>query len=445
MNYAKLLTGYYDEMLETLKAFCSIPSEYDEKSKTKTKPFGKHVDRALKFIGEVGKKNGFSIDYCDGYATEMTIGKGKKVIGIYAHADVVPASGKWTSAPYKPVVRNNAIYGRGTSDDKGPLIAALYATKALHDAGLIKDYRVRIVVGGDEERGSSCLEYYFHHLNKRGPTYGFTPDSDFPLIFGEKGIVDFYPEIAVKIPNVKRISGGVASNAVCDHVEVEMKQDQRFVEFLKERDIKFSLDKNKITFEGQSCHGSTPDLGINAALICLSCLGEFYHIPQLYLIGEGLKDMTGKKFGCFTTSKLLGDSTFCVGLIDYKDGKLRFSVNFRYGETTNNLEIVNKFDKYFSTKSEMKEASPHLLYDPKSTLVKTLLEAYRKETKDKSAPLTTGGGTYAKHAPNTIAFGALFPGRVSTMHEPDEYMPLDDFYLSATIYARAIHMLGLIK
>jgi|GEM_PF-6044531 len=103
---------------------------------------------------------------------------------------------------------------------------------------------------------------------------------------------------------------------------------------------------------------------------------------------------------------------------------------------------MKKFDEFFATKSEAREPSPLLLYDPKSTLVKTLLKAYRKETKDKTAPLTTGGGTYAKHAPNTIAFGALFPGRTSTMHEPDELMPLEDFYLSAIIYARAIDLLG---
>ena len=129
-------------------------------------------------------------------------------------------------------------------------------------------------------------------------------------------------------------------------------------------------------------------------------------------------------------------------MINYEKGKLSFTVNFRYGETTNHQEIVDRFDAYFGTKSEIKEPSKHLLYDPKSELVKRLLKAYRKETGDKRPPLTTGGGTYAKHAPNTVAFGALFPGRVSVMHEPDEYMPLDDFYLSAVIYARAIALLG---
>ena len=429
-------------MLENLKDFCRIPSVYDESTKSKDKPFGKHVDEALKFIANLGEKLGFKAEYCDGYAVELTIGCGEKMIGIFAHADVVPASGNWDNDPFEPVVHDGNIYGRGTSDDKGPLIASLYAVKALYEKGLIKDYRVRIVVGGDEERGSSCLQYYFETLKKDAPDYGFTPDSDFPLIFGEKGIVDFYPEIAVKIPNVKSIKGGVATNAVCDKVVVEMSRDDDFYEYLKEKGIKFTKEKNVLTFEGRSCHGSTPEDGVNAALICLSALGDFYHIPPVLAIGEKLKDTSGRAFGCLTNSKLLGDSTFCVGMINYDGEKLSFTVNFRYGETTNSTEIVKKFDDFFDTKSTLKEPSPIVLFDPKSTLVKTLLKAYRKETHDKTAPLTTGGGTYAKHAPNTVAFGALFPGRVSTMHEPNELMPLDDFYLSAVIYARAIDLLG---
>ena len=368
MNYAKLLNKYHDEMLEELKEFCKIPSVYDEKTKSKDKPFGENVDRALKFIGKLGEKLGFSAEYCDGYVTELTIGSGEKMIGIFAHADVVPASGEWKNDPFEPVVYDGNIYCRGSSDDKGPLIAALYATKALYESGLIKDYRVRIVVGGDEERGSSCLQYYFETLKKEAPAYGFTPDSDFPLIYGEKGIVDFYPEIAVKIPDVKSIRGGVATNAVCDYVEVEMKKNEDFIKYLQDKNILFKQNGKHLIFEGKSCHGSTPELGVNAALICLSALGDFYNVEEISKIGCCLADTSGKAFGCYTTSKLLGDSTYCVGMVNYEKEKLSFTVNFRYGETTNNQEIIDKFDQFFTTKSTMREPSPLVLYDPKSTL-----------------------------------------------------------------------------
>ena len=445
MNYSLLLEKYRVEMLTKLNELLSIPSVYDEKTVTKNQPFGKEVHSALQYVAKLGEELGFKVDCCDGYATELTIGEGEKLISIFAHSDVVPASGNWTNDPFKPTLIDGKLFARGTSDDKGPLIAALYATKALADNGLISGYRVRLVVGGDEERGSGCLHHYFEVLKKEQPTYGFTPDSDFPLIYGEKQIVDFYPEIAVKLPEIKKIYGGVATNAVCDKVVVEMKKNEDFINHLKEHQIEFEIAEDKIIFYGKSCHGSTPQLGVNAALICLSSIGEYFNVPTLSKIGVELSETSGKKFNGFYHSKLLGDTTYCLGMINYENGKLKFTINFRSGENVDLKTIVNNFDEHFGSKSEMKEPSPYLLFDPKCKLVKTLLKAYRKETHDYSKPLTTGGGTYAKHAPNTLAFGALFPNRESRMHEPDEYISLDDFYLSSVIYARAINLLGKLK
>jgi len=93
--------------------------------------------------------------------------------------------------------------------------------------------------------------------------------------------------------------------------------------------------------------------------------------------------------------------------------------------------------------SEIYSKSPVLLYPVKSPLVKTLLDAYRQESYDKkSKPLTMGGGTYAKEAPNTVAFGAVFPDDNPHMHEADERIVMNNFYLSMAIFARAIHALG---
>lgn len=442
MNYYKLMKQYEVDMKDALNRFLMIPSVYDEKTATKEKPFGENVDKALKFIGELGSRFGFDVDYCDGYATELTIGEGERMIGIFAHADVVPATGNWTSDPFTPVVRKNNLYARGSSDDKGPLIAAFYAVKALRDNGMLRDYRVRIVVGGDEERGSKCLHHYFEVLHKEAPTYGFTPDSDFPLIYGEKGIVDFRPEFKVDIPHVKSISGGVASNAVCDKAKVVMDKDEAFIAFLKENKIKFEEEEDGVLFLGKAVHGSTPELGVNAALIALKALGDFYKVEKLSLIGDKLSDTSGKAFNGYSHSKLLGDTTYCVGMISYEKGLLTFPVNFRYNETVDAKAFKENFEKFFGCVAKMGEPSKVLLYDPECYLVKTLLKAYRAETNDMSKPLTTGGGTYAKHAPNTVAFGALFPHAVSTMHEPDEYMNLDDFFMASVIYAHAIRLLG---
>ena len=442
MSYKTHLRFYHHDMLKELKELIKIPSVYDEKTKTKEMPFGKDVDDALAYVASMGERYGFKVDRCDGYATELTIGNGNKTIGIFAHADVVPASGKWDSDPFEPRIADGKIFGRGTSDDKGPLIAAFFATVALEKSGLLKDYKVRIVVGGDEERGSSCLDYYFQKLNKEAPDYGFTPDSDFPLIYGEKGITDFFCELKMEIPGVKSIKGGVATNAVCDRVEVVLDDVTALENYLKYAQIPYEIDGKTLIILGKSAHGSTPELGDNAALKTFIALGNVYNLPELVSLGEKLSDTTGKSFNGYSESKLLGHTTYCVGKIEYKKGLLSFTVNFRYPENVDRTAYMVNFDNEFHTLTVLGEESHHLLYDPESPLVTTLYKAYRKETHDRTKPLTTGGGTYAKHCKNTIAFGALFPGRASTMHEPNEEMPLKDIYKSAKIYARAIKMLG---
>ena len=446
MKYRDFIVAEKENMIEELKRFVSINSVFDKSTVSKEHPFGAGVANALDYVAKLGEKYGFEVDRCDGYCTELTIGSGDKMIGIFAHSDVVPATGDWKKDPFLPYVEDGKLYGRGTSDDKGPFMAAFYAVLALLDAGLLKGYKVRFVVGGDEERGSRCLDYYFKTLKKPSPTYGFTPDADFPVIYGEKGINDFFPEIEVEIPHVKRINGGAATNAVCDRVEIKFDDKTEFLDYCKDHFLPFDSKDNTVIIFGKSAHGSTPSEGDNAAIKTLKALGEVYGIEKLQKLADGLADTSGKKWEGFCKTKLMGETTYCVGMISYEKGLLKFSVNFRYPEVVNSGDYKDKFDAYFDTKSTMGEESHVLFFNPKSKLVKTLMKAYRAETHDFFAkPITIGGGTYAKHCENTVAFGALFAGRASVMHQPNEYMPVEDIVKSALIYARAINLLGKLK
>lgn len=446
MKYREFIDNHKDEMIEELKRFVSINSIFDKSTSNREHPFGQGVANALDYVAKLGEKYGFEVDRCDGYCTELTIGSGDKMIGIFAHSDVVPATGEWDKDPFECYIKDGKLYGRGTSDDKGPFMAAFYAVLALLDEGLLKDYRVRFVVGGDEERGSSCLDYYFKTLKKPFPTYGFTPDADFPVIYGEKGINDFFPELDIEIPHVKKISGGAATNAVCDRVEIELDDKKQFLDACKDNFVAFDSKDNTVIILGKSAHGSTPDKGDNAAIKTIKMLGIAYDLEPLKKLAEGLADTSGEKWGGFCKTKLMGETTYCVGMISYEKGHLNFSVNFRYPETVKSVEYKDKFDAYFGTKSRMGEESHVLFFNPKSKLVKTLMKAYRSETHDYfSKPITIGGGTYAKHCENTVAFGALFEGRPSVMHQPNEFMPVDDIVKSAKIYAKAIYLLGKLK
>lgn len=450
LDYIDLTRPYHVNAVRALQEMVRINSVFDESTVAPTSPYGAGVEKALKYIGRLGRQFGFEVDYCDNRVTEMTFGKGERLISIFAHADVVPTGSNWKHAPFGAEISRGRMYGRGTSDDKGPLIAAFYAVKALKDNELINNYRVRLVIGGDEERGSSCLRYYFKELKKEAPTYGFTPDAAFPVIYGEKGITNFKSRMNIVLPGIIKISGGEATNSVIDTAIVVMKTDAAFEKYLETLKHKPLIEKgngtSKITFLGRSAHGSTPQLGFNAGLQSLDTLGAFYHNELLSHLVAQFKNFDGKPFKGHAHSKDLGETTYNVGVIAYDGKALEIKVNFRYPEGVKDLDFIKKFDEASNMTSEIISQSPVLLFPVKSPLIKTLLEAYRQETLDKkSKPLTMGGGTYAKEAPNTVAFGAAFPDENPHMHEAEENIVLNNFYLAMAIYARAIHQLGTMK
>ncbi|NCA97475.1 MAG: hypothetical protein EOM77_04830 [Bacteroidia bacterium] len=229
-----------------------------------------------------------------------------------------------------------------------------------------------------------------------------------------------------------------------------MKTDVGFEKFLTGLKHKPDIEKgngtSKITFRGRSAHGSTPALGFNAGLQALDAVGTFFQIDFLTKIVAQFKDFDGKPFKGYAQSKDLGETTYNVGVVSYDGKALELKVNFRYPEGVEDKDFVKKFEDVTGMNSEIYSRSPVLLFPVKSPLVKTLLDAYRQESLDKkSKPLTMGGGTYAKEAPNTVAFGAAFPDDDPHMHEADENIVLNNFYMAMAIYARAIHALGNLK
>ena len=453
-NFKKLAKTYYETALMALQELVKRNSVYDESSIGKGAPYGEGVKSALDFIAKLGKDYGFKVDQCDGYATEISFGDKGTLVGIYAHSDVVPVSGKWDNPPFGAKIigegKEAKMIGRGTTDDKGPLIAALFAMKLLKDNGLLSSFRVRLVAGGDEERGSSCLHHYFNVLKKEHCDFGFTPDAEFPLIFAEKAITRADLKKKIELGPIMAIDGGVVSNAVCDRVVVTLPKDAKLKEALSKVE-KASYDEAGeiaiVTFRGKSAHGSTPQLGENAALKAFAFLGDFYHIDFLSRLAITLSDPSGRTFGGYSESPNFGmskDSTYNYGIVKYgSNQELTISVDFRCGDAGKPEENLAALSKASNMELKIWGSSPLLCFDKKSPLVSTLMKSYKHMTHryfDK--PMAIGGGTYAKEAKNTVAYGACFPGREGNIHSPNEYIYLEDFYAQIAIYADAIYSLG---
>lgn len=443
-NYAKLTKKYEEEAMKTLKEFVAINSVLDESTIDKENPFGKGVSKALQYFAEVAKKDGFTVTNYDNMVVEVLVGNGPKNITIMAHADVVPAGSGWNQNPFEVVEKDGVLYGRGVADDKGPLVSCYYGLKALRDNNLLGNYQIRFLVGGNEETGSLCMEHYFKTLKKPQPTLGFSPDSDYPLIFAEKGIIGFEVKKDIDFPELISLHGGVAHNAVIETCEVEVKDPKPFIEYLKKENIKFEVKENRVIFLGKAAHGALPELGINAGIIALKTLASFYHHEELLTLANKYTDLRGKGINAYAHSEEMGYNSVNVGIINIENGHFSMIVNFRHVDTCNKdtlIENIKEANKPF----EVKELgySP-LLYFPKdSILVSTLLRVYQEEYRDyKTQPLAIGGGTYAKEADNTIAFGMQLPDWDAKMHTSGEQLRKVDLFKGMEVYAHAIIELG---
>ena len=173
------LAALKGDMVETLQRWVRVPSVRAERS-AENAPFGADVRRALDTAMADLKRLGFEPRDVDGYCCDTEIGSGDDVVAVLAHLDVVPEGDGWTHDPYGAEIIDGRMIGRGTSDDKGPGVAALFGMKAIMDAGIPLRRRCRLILGCDEECGMQDLEYYEQKIGL--PDRGFSPDANFPLI-----------------------------------------------------------------------------------------------------------------------------------------------------------------------------------------------------------------------------------------------------------------------
>ena len=168
-----------EEMIQKLQELIQIPSVYAE-SKNPLMPFGENANKALEYMLNLGNKLGFRTKNIDGYCGYIEFGEGEEMLGIIGHLDVVPSGDNWTYPPFSATIFDNKIYGRGAIDDKGPVIASLYAMKYVLDNCKVNK-RVRLILGLNEENDWKCINYYKAY--EESPTIGFSPDADFPCIY----------------------------------------------------------------------------------------------------------------------------------------------------------------------------------------------------------------------------------------------------------------------
>ncbi len=138
MNYEQLdriVESYRDELIANIRKWISVPSVKAPASGPDA-PFGPEVRRMLDMALADAKAFGFEVRDVDGYAMDASYGAGPETMGMLAHLDVVPLGDGWTHDPLAGEIDGGRLYGRGTTDDKGPALCALYAMRAVKEAGI---------------------------------------------------------------------------------------------------------------------------------------------------------------------------------------------------------------------------------------------------------------------------------------------------------------------
>lgn len=453
-DFSKEIEIRKEEIVKKLQEWIRCGSVFDETTIAEGKPFGEGVYNALQFIAKLAEKDGFKVDTCDGYCTEISYGEGDEIVAVLGHADVVPVGKGWNYEPFGGEIKDGIMYGRGTSDDKGPTLAAYYALKIIKDLKLPLKRKIVLVAGGNEERGSQCLKYYYNSLKKPQPTYGFTPDANFPLIYGEKGGYNYHFYGKHEDDVLESLESGTVVNAVAQEAEFVLKKiystlKDKFEEFINEVGLKGEYEekdgKTYLKFVGVAAHGSTPELGKNALSLGLYFLYKQGISSLAKHFGKLFPCYYGKRLGIDHESSPMGKLTMNVGLGKYDGKEYSFVIDIRYPHDLKGEDITRILDTKVMHEGKCTRDSVPLYVDPSSKFVQTLLKVYQECTGDYDAkPMTIGGGTYARSAKNTLAFGMEFDNGSGSgnIHNADEALCLEDLYKGIEIYCNALLELG---
>ncbi|MBP8785252.1 MAG: dipeptidase PepV [Synergistaceae bacterium] len=443
-----------DEMVQSLCQWLKINSVYDSTTVGEGAPFGRGVKEALEYIVDLAEKDGFAAVNDEGYACHIDYGQGDKIVGILGHVDLVPEGDGWKYPPYSATVADGRIYSRGTQDDKGPMMAAYFAVKIIRDLGLPISKKIRLILGGNEERDWLCVDHYFKKYPR--PDCGFTPDGSFPLIFAEKEIQMYAFTGKHSSDSIISLKGGTAPNSVPDKAVAVIKPGEGIKEafdtYLQDHKLKGSCVEKPEGLElhvtGIGAHGSTPEVGVNAVVHLMKFLKAQTGDAMISHFADVLGGYNGEGLGIDFESKISGKLTANLGIASYEDGAYRFVLDSRYP-----MEVdIPKMKASIRAKttglpweSNMEETGfkKGIFVDLDSHLVKTLLKAYVDHTKDtESKPLAIGGGTYARATENVVCFGMAFPHTEPLAHQKNENVVIDELVLATAIYAQAIYELA---
>mgnify|MGYP003315263545 CR=1 FL=1 len=423
LNIDNWIDNQKDNIISDLRRLIAIRSVEDLSAAKEGAPFGDKVKQSLDAALEIGNSLGLKTRDIDGYCGTIEAGNGDELMGILCHVDIVPEGTGWSQDPFAANIVNGNIYGRGTLDDKGPAVAAIYALKAVIESGINLNKRVRIILGCNEETNMKCLKYYKAH--EEIPTFSISPDANFPVTNSEKTILNatFEKKYNSKI----EMHAGEAANIIAGYASA-------------------TVDGEKVEAVGTQAHASTPWEGESAILKLFTKLSNMNLEPEdaevISRLHECLKEECyGESLG-LDKEDASGRLTLNVGIVDWDKDGFKITFDLRCPISMAESEVKEKLENIFTPidgKLTSWNFKPGFSVPDDDPMVRKLLDVYIARTGDKDAkPLHIGGGTYARELPNAVSFGPEGYMCTSSCHVADEHIGVEELLFNVKMIADAI-------
>lgn len=468
---------------ETLRELVEIPTFQVEGLPQHDNPQFHKIAAKIQALAE-----GFGLTFrnIDNRVYEITLGEGKEVVGLHAHADVVQVNpDNWKLAdgtrldPFKVTLVGDRMYGRGTEDDKNGIVAALYALKVAKDEKLPLARQFKLLVDTTEETSGDAIPYYF--ARNATPDYNLALDGGYPVVIAEKGYGTVMATFAKRTAEGKGaevidLTGGLATNQipttsvatlVGEHpVDLARRLKKAGNEYRKAHGKDFQIDsvvsgKNVIlTVTGVSAHSSAPQSGVNPVarmLDFLNGLGErvplkhnqFTDAARYAADNWGL-DYLGAKLGIGFKDDFMGPLTASPTFVGVDDKGLKLAVNLRIpkGKPVQRLkdELASKLGDW-ARSSHTSVALDYTLDEPmyrnpEGEWVKALLDVASQNLGLPHEFGTSAGATSVHKLPNGVQFGLAMPGVKYTGHNDNEFKTVEQFMLDLQIVSEMVARIG---
>lgn len=398
----------------------------------------------------------------------------KPILALLTHGDVQGVEGQqWSSPPFEGKLVNGRIIGRGTEDDKGPIVAILYVLAALRDAGWPLDSTLKLLVANAEESSWAEIPYYLERAPMPERTIGV--DAAYPVTHSQKGygILTFkaQPLLAGTQPKpgkwrVIKMSGGSGMSIIPERGEALLEATGANPEDLSRAasawaqahpPAKISVSREgdhlKVTAEGRGGHSSAPASGHNA----LGDLTAFLATLDLRMDPWGaLTAFTGNAVGTETDGRslglghrdaVMGELTSNLSFLREDQGAPVAQVNIRYPRGIDKELMEKQLAGRAAAFSRQTGATiatdvnlssqPHLA-PAEGPLVSTLLAAWQEVTGKPGKPVAIGGGTQARLFPGGVDFGPAEDMVRYRGHGTDEYLTPEELHRIAELTMAAV-------